>query len=117
MADITTKFLKQKCVLWNAPTNDGYGGFLFSAPVEIDCRWTDSVQVVSDGKGNDIVCKSVVMVGIDIEELAMMWLGLLANLTTEQKADPVSIDHCYSVKRFDRIPMLKGAPFLRVAYL
>ena len=117
MADITTRFLKQTAVYWGAPVNDGYGQFTFADPIEIPCRWSDSIQVVSDGKGNDIVCKSVVMVGIDIEELAMMWLGLLANLTTEQKADPVSIDHCYSVKRFDRIPMLKGAPFLRVAYL
>lgn len=117
MADITTKFLKQRCVLWNAPVPDGYGSYSFGSPSEIDCRWTDSVQVVSDGKGNDIVCKSVVMVAIDIEELAMLWLGLLANLTTEQKAAPASIEHCYTVKRFDKIPLLKGSPFLRVCYL
>lgn len=117
MADITTKFLKQRCVFWGNPKPDGYGSYSFDPPVELDCRWTDSVQVVSDGKGNDVVCKSVVMVAIDIQELAMLWLGLLANLTTEQKAAPGSIDHCYTVKRFDKIPTIKGASFLRVAYL
>lgn len=117
MADITVKFLKQTCCYFGNPTPDGYGSYSFSQPIEIPCRWTDSIQVVSDGKGNDIVCKSVVMVDRDITELGMMWLGLLANLTTEQKAAPVSIPGAYTVKRFDKIPLIKGSPFLRVCYL
>jgi hypothetical protein len=57
------------------------------------------------------------MVDRDIEELGMMWLGNLADLTAEQKANPGSIGRCYQIQRFDKIPMLKGSPFLRVAYL
>jgi hypothetical protein len=117
MADITTKFLKQTCCYWGGPVPDGYGGFTFADPVEIPCRWTDSVQVISDGKGNDVICKSVVMVDRDLAELGMLFLGTLDDLDSAQEDDPVSIEHCYSVKRFDRIPMLKGSPFLRVAYL
>lgn len=117
MADITTKFLKQRCCYFGNPTPDGYGSYSFDSPVEIDCRWTDSVQVVSDGKGNDIVCKSVVMVAQDIEELGMLFLGTLDDLDSAEEDDPVSIERCYTVKRFDKIPMLKGSPFLRVCYL
>jgi hypothetical protein len=117
MADITTKFLRQTACYWGAPVSDGYNGFTFADPIEIPCRWTDSVQVVSDGKGNDIVCKSVVMVAIDLQELGMLFLGTLDDLDSAQEDDPVSIPNCYAVKRFDRVPLIRGDKFLRVAYL
>ena len=117
MADITTKFLKQTAVYWGAPVNDGYGQFTFADPIEIPCRWSDSIQVVSDGKGNDVVCKSAVMVDRDLEELGMLYLGTLDDLDSAEEGDPVSIDHCYQIKRFDKIPTIKARSWLRVAYL
>ena len=117
MADITIKFLKQRCVFWGNPTPDGYGGFQFSDPIEIPCRWADSIQVVSDGKGNDVVCKSVVMVDRDLEELGMIWLGTLDDLDSAEEDDPVSIEGAYQIKRFDKIPTIKAKSWLRVAYL
>lgn len=117
MADITTKFLKQTACYWGAPVNDGYGGFSWAAPIEIPVRWTDSTQVVSDGKGNQIVCKSVVMVAVDLQELGMLYLGTLDDLDSAEEDDPASVDGCYQIKRFDRIPTIKGTTFLRVAYL
>jgi hypothetical protein len=117
MADITTKFLRQTCCYFGNPQPDGYGSYSFDQPIEIPCRWTDSTQVVSDGKGNDIVCKSVVMVAQDIEELAMLFLGTLDDLDSAQEDDPASIEHCYQVRRFDKIPTIKGQSFLRVAYI
>ena len=117
MADITTKFLKQMAVYWAPGVPDGYGGATFSEGVEIDCRWADSTEVISDGKGNQMVSKAVVMVAVDLEELGYLYLGTLDDLDSADEDDPVNIDGAFQIKRFDKIPMLKGTPFLRVAYL
>jgi len=118
MADITTKFLRQTAVYWGGPVENGYGGFTYDDdPIEISCRWTDSTQVVSDSKGNNIVCKSVVMVGQDLDEQGMLYLGTLDDLGPDRDDNPETIEGAWRIKRFDRIPTVKGKTFLRVCYL
>jgi hypothetical protein len=118
MADITTKFLKQTAVYWGAPVSNGYGAFSYEdGPVEIACRWTDSTQVVTDSKGNSIVCKSVVMVGQDLEEQGMLYLGTIADLGADRGDNPETITGTWRIMRFDKIPTIKGKTFLRVAYI
>jgi hypothetical protein len=54
-----------------------------------------------------------------MEEEGKLWFGLLANLTTEQKADPSLLEEkAPSIKKFVKTPILHSTTeFLRVAWL
>jgi len=109
--------LHQTAVYWGSPTDDGYGGYTWGDPVEIDCRWIDSARVVTDGKGREIVCRAEVQVGQDLDEDGMLYLGELDDLDSAQEDDPRTVDGAYSIKRFDKVPTIKGTAYYRKAYL
>jgi hypothetical protein len=104
-------------VYWGNPQNNGSGGKTFDAPVEIACRWEDMHQVVSDAKGNEITSRALVFTTQDVVEEGMLYLGLLTSLTVAQKADPMTVDRAYVIKRFQKTPSLEGSAYLRKAYL
>jgi hypothetical protein len=112
------RLCKQKAVYWGNPTNDGYGGKVFAAPVEINCRWEDRNETFLTNTGNTMVSRSVVYPLIDLDQEGFLALGSLTDFTTAQKADPRLIDAASSVKRFDIVPILGSTTeFIRKAYL
>jgi hypothetical protein len=135
---------KQTAVYWGTPINNGEGGFTFADPVEIQVRWENKLQLITDNTGNEIVAKSVIYTTQDLEEEGMLCLGTIAELdliagaeitvddeeitvddedvTVDDEggsivSNPKQIEGAFSIKRFDKTPDLKGTEFIRKAYL
>jgi len=123
-AYITSK-CNQTAVYWGSPTDSGYGREkTYADPVEIDCRWEDSSQLISDDKGNEITSRAVVFVTQDVDEQGMLYLGTLDTLYDglESSAgaldDPQAIAGVYTIRRFEKVPSINDpTQFLRKAYL
>lgn len=109
--------LNQTAVYWGSPVPDGYGGRTYDDPVEIPCRWVNTTEVITDGKGNEIVCRAEVQVSQDLDEQGTLYLGTLEDLDSDEEADPTKILGAYRIKRFDKTPTIKGTSFYRKAYL
>ncbi len=129
LAQTISKSLKQKAVYWGNPQNDGYGGFTYDDPIEIDCRWEDATQVfdANDDKGTKFISRAVVYVNRDIDYLGRIYLGTLLSLQDYLESssgtyiDPNSIEDvgvAHIVRRFEKIPELgSSSKFIRIAYL
>jgi len=118
MESFIARLCVQTAVYWGAPVEDGYGGKTFDDPVEIDCRWEDTMEVISDLQGNETVSRSAIYVTQDVHEQGYLYLGDLDDLDSDEEADPTTIEKAYRIKRFDKIPILRSASeFLRKVYL
>lgn len=117
MANFPNRNLNQKAVYWGNPQPSGYGGLTYDEPIEIDCRWVDSAQIITDAKGNEIVCRATVQVNRDLDEEGLLYLGELEDLDSSEEADPQTISKAYSIKRFDKTPNIKATSYFRMAYL
>ena len=128
------KFIKSVCVqtalYWSKPVADGFGGMTFANPIELTppdtgVRWAEKTQVVSDGKGKEIVSKAEILTPNDLEEEGWLWLGSLNDVPAELVAeagddplDPRKFADAYEIKRTDRIPLFKATDrFVRTVYL
>ena len=116
MAQFPERGLTQTAVYWGTPTSDGYGGFTFADPVEIDCRWYDSTRLFVDDKGKEAVSQARVQVKQDLDKDGMLYLGTLDDLDSTEEADPRTVDGAYPILRFDKSITIKGKYF-RIAYL
>ena len=118
MSDISgEKFLQQTAVYWGSPASDGLGGFTWADPIEVKCRWTDSINVISGSDGVEVVSKAFVMVDRDMEEQGVLFLGDLGDLDSVSEDDPTGVDGAYRIKRFDKIPNLTATAYLRKVFL
>lgn len=117
MASFPNRNLNQTAVYWASPIKDGYGGYTWSDPVEIDCRWVNSTRLITASNGEEIVCRAEVQVKQDLDEQGMLYLGDLDDLDSSEEADPRTISVAYQIKRFDKVPTIKGNKFFRKAYL
>ena len=116
MVDVS-RFLQQTAVYWAAPVPDGFGGFNWDDPVEIKCRWTDSTQVITSTDGDELVSLAFVLVESDVQEQGRLFLGTLADLDSADEDDPTIVARAFVIKRFDKIPDISAASFLRKAFL
>lgn len=109
--------LWQTAVYWGTPVATGSGGFTYADPVEIDCRWVDSNRVIMASDGNEIVTRAEVQLAQDVEEQGMLFLGDFDDLDSAQEEDPTNLDGAFLIKRFDKVPTIRGNAFFRKAYL
>jgi len=114
------KFIKkisvQKAVYWGAPKSDGYGGYTFSEPVEIDCRWEGVTELITNKNGKEVVSNAKVLVTLDLDKGGYLHLG-----TMEEGVDysnPKDIEETYVIQKIEKIPMIRSATeFVRIVYL
>ena len=109
--------LNQVCVYWGSPVPNGYGWYTFAEPVELDCRWVDTTQVITDNKGKEIVSKAEVQVAQDLDVNSILYLGTLDDLDSGQEDDPRTVSGAFQIRRFDKTPTVKADVFYRAAYL
>ena len=118
--DVVAKFCVQTAVYWGNPVNDGYGFFTFDAPVDIACRWEDKDEVLVAADGREFTCNTSCLITQDVDLQGFMWLGSLAELTTQGylTSKPIEIPNAYMIRRFDKIPMVfQTDDFARTCYL
>lgn len=103
-------------VYWAAPISDGYGGFSWDDPVELEARWIQSYRIMKNHQGEEITAAVAVQVKIDVDQNGMMLLGLVDDLESDEYNDPVEAG-ALPIIRFDKIPNIKGDRYYRVAFL
>ena len=113
------KFFNQKAVYWPSPTPDGYGGYTYGEPIEVDVRWTVKQEkfLSSQGAGNgveEILSRVVVLSETDFDMKGRMALMLLADV--DSSGTPETED-ALTIESFEKIPTIKADQFLRKAFL
>lgn len=122
---IVAKFCVETAVYWGNPVNDGYGGFTYDTPVEIDCRWENKTEMdigwLSTGfPGNIRLSKASVLVTEDLDLNGVLWRGTLDTLNDiyDDISNPKIISEAYAIYRIDKIPMVfKTDEFVRTVWL
>jgi hypothetical protein len=108
----------QTAVYWGNPVSDEHGGFTYTNPIEIKCRWEEIMQLLTDKTGKTMDSRALVYVLQDLDIDGMLFLGTLDDLDSTQEADPTTIENAFTIKRFEKIPGLGStSDFLRKAYL
>jgi hypothetical protein len=106
----TTRNLYQIATHWVA-ISDGYGGFTFTTPQILQCRWEDRNETVRAPNGEEVTAKSVVILKNDISIGDYLYLG------ESEELDPTTLLGAQRVMMFNRITDLRNINVSRVAYL
>jgi hypothetical protein len=116
MTNFTEHNLNQKAIYWGNPQNDGFGGFTYADPIEIDCRWEDEADVYTSKDGSQVGTSSKVRVKQDLEVDAMLLLGLLDDLESANYNDP-KVAGAYPIRALRNVPTVKGHAISRIVLL
>lgn len=109
------KVCVQTAVYWPVSEPDGFGGFVYEEPREIDCRWDEVSKLIRDDKGQEIVVRAEVLVNEDLDEGGLLFLGTLSELDSSQS--PEGID-AYPIIKMSKTPLFRSTTeFVRVAYV
>ena len=106
-----TKSLLQTATYWAPSAKDGYGGYTFTTPVIIDCRWILKQELFIDAKGKEKVSAAIVLLEQDVSLGGYLYLGASA------ESNPKDVSNSYEIRSFAKIPDIKGTSFLRKAWL
>jgi hypothetical protein len=109
--------LHQTAVYWGNPASDGYGGYTWDDPVEIDCRWVRRTRLVKNAQGKEVVSNASVQVDQDVDLDGYLYLGDLDDLDSDEEANPMKVDGAYKILAFDKTPTILGEAYFRIAYL
>lgn len=112
---------KQICVYWgvdySSAAYDEFGQSILLPAVQLKCRWQDVIEEFVDAKGAPRISNSKIFTGIDIVPGGYLKLCSLSDLSSAGNSDPRVEDAAWEVKRFDKMPTLKGNKFLRTSYV
>jgi hypothetical protein len=111
---VITKMRKQSAIYWARSGTDSYGQPSFAEPVEITCRWDDSVTEFIDPQGERRLSSAVVYVDRDMPLGSMLKLG---DLDSNIADDPRENADTFEVRQFAKNPNFKATEFLRTVYL
>lgn len=109
------KILRQTAVYWASPVNDGYGGFTFDDPVELDVRWEDVQQLFVTPQGEQKVSRAVVYVDQDMDIGGYLFLGNLGDLDSAQL--PLPQDGAMVILGYSKSSDVAGKNYLRKVWL
>ena len=106
--------LKQTLTYWGNPVPDGYGGYDFDAPVAIDGRWAEKMELFIDVNGREIRSQVVAYLAQDVNEGGYLALG---TYTDGSYDDPMAVDGAYPIKAFRKTPNIRATAWERKAWL
>lgn len=109
--------LKQTAVYWGNPQSDGYGGRTFEDPVEINVRWSDRQEMFVDAQAREQTSRAVVHTATDLVVGGYLYLGTLADLSSAEEGDPLSLSTAYEIRAFSKTPNIRADNFVRKAWL
>jgi hypothetical protein len=114
------RFLKraavQTVVYWSSPVEDGYGGFTYADPVEIEGRWENVQEVVRSTDGSELLAQARCWVEQDVDEKGYLFLGTLNDL--DSAGTPDNQEGAVRIIAFSKIPALHSTnKFIRKASL
>jgi len=122
MTDPLIKFIESVCVqtacYWGNPQPDGYGGTVYDDPIEISCRWDETINVVKNYQGEEVISKAEILLTQDVDKEGLLYLGDLDDLDSAEEENPKTIDGAWKIIRFDKTPLFQSSTeFIQKAYL
>lgn len=106
--------LKQYCVYWNPNGLNEYGS-TFGTPVELQCRWEDSVDEMTDEKNDKFASKAIVDLAVPVTALGILWKGRLKNIASG--TNPMANPGSSAIRIVNSIPSGDASQTLYTAYL
>jgi hypothetical protein len=120
---VIQKFCVQTAVYWGSPQEDGMGGFTFDDPVELapptnGVMWSEKAQLVVTAGGAEETSDAEILVCSDLDMDGYLYLGELADLSDEEKADPMLVNGARQIISKSKTPMVfSTTEFVRKVYL
>ena len=108
--------LNQTATYWGTPTQDGYGGFTFDDPVEVDCKWQGRNELFIDSKGNEVRSRAVVYLDQYVDEGGYLHLGTLDDLDSSSEP-PKDVNGCWQIRRVDKSWSISADDYLVKVWL
>jgi len=110
---------KQFAWLWANPVPDGVGGFTYNSPRRIRVRWEDTQERFFNAAGEELISRSVVYVGEDLQPGVLLMLedsysDSSGALTANPDDSGVS---AWPVRGVGKLPTLDASGYLRTCYL
>jgi len=92
-------------------TPDGFGGYIFSAPIALKCRWEKRATTFRDSQGEEITSIAIIYVSADVSIGDYIYEG------TTTVADPTTLVEARRVRQFDKMSDLRNIEILRRVFL
>lgn len=105
---------RQKAVYWKKISEDQYSTPSFADPVEVKCRWEDTLLDYRYAQGALSGSQSNVYVDREMFTGDFLMEGAIESDTPES---PVSSPKAYEIIAFEKIPNLKVTETLYIAHL
>lgn len=116
--DFIESICVQTAVYWGNPQPDGYGGETFDPPIEINCRWTSTNELIRAGNGEQVVTKGKILSPTTLEEGGYLYLGSLDDLDSEQQENPKEIPEACRIIQYGTTPLLRSTDeFVKRAFI
>lgn len=113
-----TETHKQTMIYWANPITDGFGGYTYTAPVDITGRWEEKQELFLDTEGKEILSRAMVYLSQDVSLGGFLYLGALADLASSiDETHPKNVDGSFEIRQFTKIPDVEGISFERKAIL
>lgn len=94
--------LRQCVTAWNAPVNDGFGGFSFAAPASMAGRWQDVQEIFTNPAGEEQLSSAIVYPAEDVAIGGYLYLGESA------ASDPTTVSGARRVEQFAVSPSMRA---------
>lgn len=111
------KNLNQTLVYWGNPSDDGYGGYDFDAPVEIAGRCEHTAVMVVVNEGEEVVNRAFVYLDQEVDKGGYLYLGTLDDAAMGSSLQPDTTEGSMRILAFEKIPQLSGSKFVYKAYV
>jgi len=105
------RFYRQTLTYWGAPVTDGYGGWTFATPVEIQGRWEDKQELFINAKGEQALSRARVFVDQAVVNGGYLYSG------TSSATNPQLVDGAHRIEGFKGTPSMAANATLRVVWL
>ena len=111
LSNFIKRLCQQSAVYWGAPVADGYGGWTYSAPVEILIRWEEeiategNVQMQDHNSAGGV--NAIVISPTALEKNSFVKLGTLADLVAPT-TDPRAQGETYQIMGVRKCVDVKG---------
>lgn len=102
------KVCVQDAVYWPPAGNTGYEPS-YGTPQQVKCRWDGSSEVLTDKYGKQIVASAEILSPTKMVEEGLIYLGLLASLSSTQRADPKAIAGAYEIRKISITPLFRSS--------
>ena len=111
-----SKQYKQNIVYWGNPTPDGYGGYSYASPVDLDCRIESVSEVIQFENGEEIIARAAVYLDRELDRGGYVYVGTTDDSVIDD--DPKNVEGSMVVLANEKIPRLgSSTEFMYKAYL